>query len=123
MKKVLAISGNKFPQKTFAVLIVVALVAFLLTLKPVAEAVKKTAESLGVTFPPLDVFRNVASQIQNLAIGLIALTIGVAVGLVGLKVALIAAAVGIVVYSGYMIYKSLFKGETNITLPEFPKKD
>ena len=41
MKKVLPISNPKFPQKTFAVIAVIMLVAFLFSLKPVAEVVKK----------------------------------------------------------------------------------
>jgi len=53
MKKVLPIAGNKFPQKTFAVLAVIAIVAYLLTLKPVAEIVKTGVEKLGITFPPI----------------------------------------------------------------------
>ncbi len=49
MKKVLPITGSKFPQKTFAVVAIIAFVAFLLTLKPVAEAVKTGVEKLGIT--------------------------------------------------------------------------
>jgi dolichol kinase len=115
MKKVLPIAGNKFPQKTFAVL---ALIAFLLTLKPVAEVVKTGAEKLGINFPPLDVFRNVASQINKFALGGMVLLVGLAIGLVGLKVAVVLIAVASIYYAGMSIYNSLVKGVTQNTLPE-----
>jgi hypothetical protein len=52
MKKVLPISG-KFPHRLFSIVAVIAVVAFLLTLKPVVEIVKKGIEMLGITFPQL----------------------------------------------------------------------
>ena len=118
MRTPLQITRNNFAQKTFAVLVVVAFIAFLLTLKPIAETVKMATEKLGIKFPPLDVFRNVANEIKNFAIYGIALLIGVAVGLVGLKVALIAVAVSGVLYAGYFLYNSLFKGKTQNNLPD-----
>lgn len=124
MKKVLPIAGNKFPQKTFAVLAVIALVAFLLTLKPVAEVVKTGAEKLGINFPPLDVFRNVASQINKFALGGMVLLVGLAIGLVGLKVAVVLIAVASIYYAGMSIYNSLVKGVTKDTLPDsYPMED
>lgn len=117
MKKVLPIAGNKFPQKTFAVLAVIALVAFLLTLKPVAEVVKTGAEKLGINFPPLDVFRNVANQINKFALGGMVLLVGLAIGLVGLKIAVVLIAVASIYYAGMSIYNSLVKGMTQDTLP------
>lgn len=120
MKKLLPLQGSKFPQKTFAVLAVIALIAFLLTLKPVAEAVKTAAEKVGITFPPLDVFRNVANSIKEVAIGAMVLLVGFAVGLVGIKIALITVAVASIVYAGYRIYNSFAKGFTQNTLPEAP---
>jgi len=117
MKKVLPIAGNKFPQKTFAVLAVVALVAFLLTFKAVAEVVKTGVEKLGITFPPLDVFRNVAQQINYLALGVMVLLVGLVIGLVGLKIAVVLIAVASIYYAGMAIYNSLVKGVTKDVLP------
>lgn len=117
MKKVLPIAGNKFPQKTFAVLVVIAIVAYLLTLKPVAEVVKTGAEKLGINFPPLDVFRNVANQINKFALGGMLLIVGLFLGLVGLKLGLIIIAAASIYYAGMAIYNSLVKGVTQDTLP------
>jgi hypothetical protein len=123
MKKVLPIAGTKFPQKTFAVLAVVAIVAYLLTIKPVAEVVKTGVEKLGITFPPLDVFRNVASQIEKGALALMLLAVGLTVGLFGLKIGIIIIAVASVYYAGMAIYNSLVKGFTQDTLPaDLPKE-
>lgn len=117
MKKILPITGNKFPQKTFAVLAIIALVAFLLTLKPVAEVVKTGSEKLGINFPPLDVFRNVANQINKFALGAMVFAVGLAIGLVGLKIAVVLIAVVSIYYAGMSIYNSLVKGITQNSLP------
>jgi len=120
MKKVLPIAGNRFPQRTFAVLAVIALIAFLLTLKPVAEIVKTGAEKLGINFPPLDVFRNVANQINKFALGGMVLVVGLIIGLVGLKIAVILIAAASMYYAGMAIYNSLVKGQTQDSLPAVP---
>jgi len=118
MKKVIPIAGNKFPQKTFAVLAVIAIVAYLLTLKPVAEVVKTGVEKLGITFPPLDVFRNVASQINKFALGGILLAVGLVLGVLGLKIGIIVIAAASIYYAGMAIYNSLVKGVTQDVLPQ-----
>ena len=118
MKKVLPIAGTKFPQKTFAVLAVIAIVAYLLTMKPVAEVVKTGVEKLGITFPPLDVFRNVAKQIEGFALAGMLLTVGLVLGVLGLKIGIIVIAAAAIYYSGMAIYNSLVKGMTQNVLPE-----
>jgi len=118
MKKVLPIAGNKFPQKTFAVLAVIAIVAYLLTLKPVAEVVKTGVEKLGITFPPLDVFRNVAKQIEGFALAGMLLAVGLVLGLLGLKIGIIVIAAASIYYAGRSIYNSIVKGVTQNVLPE-----
>jgi hypothetical protein len=118
MKKVIPIAGNKFPQKTFAVLAVIAIVAYLLTLKPVAEVVKTGVEKLGITFPPLDVFRNVANEINNFAVAGMLVLVGLTIGLFGLKIGVVIIAVASIYYAGMSIYNSLVKGMTKDTLPD-----
>ena len=110
--------------KTFAVLAVIAIVAYLLTLKPVAEIVKTGAEKLGINFPPLDVFRNVANQINNFAIAGMLLAVGLVLGLFGLKIGIVIIAVAAIYYAGMSIYNSLVKGITQDTLPaDLPKNE
>jgi len=118
MKKVLPIAGNKFPQKTFAVLAVIAIVAYLLTMKPVAEIVKAGVEKLGITFPPLDVFRNVAKQIEGFALAAMLLVVGLILGVLGLKIGIVVIAAASIYYAGRAIYNSLVKGVTQNVLPE-----
>jgi len=118
MKKVLPISGSKFPQKTFAVLAIVAFVAFLLTLKPVADVVKSGVEKLGITFPPMEVFRNAAQTIQDIAVGGLILILGFAAAVVSVKLALIVVAASAIAYGGYRLYNTFFKGETQNRLPD-----
>jgi len=116
MKKVLPISG-KFPQKTFAVLAIIALVAFLFSLKPVAEFIKKSAEMAGINFPPVEVFQNANANVLNLVSGLILIIVGIAAAVLGVKVALIIAGASLVAYAGYRLYSIFFKGETQDIMP------
>lgn len=117
MKKVLPISG-KFPQKTFAVLAIIALVAFLFSLKPVAEFIKKSAEMAGINFPPVEVFQNANANVLNLVSGLILIIVGIAAAVLGVKVALIIAGASLVAYAGYRLYSIFFKGETQDIMPK-----
>jgi hypothetical protein len=118
MKKVLPISNSKFPQKTFAVLSIIAFIAFLLTLKPVAEGVKKLVEMLGITFPPMEIFRNTANTIQDFAVGGIILIVGFAAAVISVKLGLIVVAASLVTYSAYRLYNTFVKGSTQNRLPE-----
>jgi uncharacterized membrane protein len=108
MKRPVLTSVKNFPQKTFAVLAIVALIAFLLTLKPVAEAVKKGADAIGIkNFPPLDVFRNVAKNIGDIAVGLLILVTTTIVAAIVIKFGLIAVGIGLAAYGIYMAYKQV----------------
>jgi len=117
MKRVLAVSG-RFPHRLFSVVAIIALVAFLLTLKPVAEIVKKGVEMLGITFPPIDVFRNTAGNILLVAIGYIALTIAAIVVVPIVKIAVTVAAVAIVGVGLYNLYQTFFRKTTKMILPQ-----
>jgi len=118
MKKVLQTTNSKFKQKTFAVLVVVALIAFLLTLKPVATQVKKVIEMLGITFPPMEIFQNTAQNIFEFAQGAILLLLSVIAFTITVKVGLIVSGFALVYYSGYRLYKTFAKGETENRLPQ-----
>jgi hypothetical protein len=120
MKKVLQVSNSKFPQKTFAVLVVVALVAFLLTLKPVATNLKKLVENLGITFPPLEIFQNTAQNIFDFVTGFILVVLSVIAFTITIKVGLIVSGLALVYYAGMRLYKTFAKGETQNRLPEGP---
>lgn len=108
MKKVLPISNPKFPQKTFAVLAIIALVAYLLSMRKVAEVVKKGVESLGITFPSMDLFMDTADTIKEVAIGVGVLIVAAAVAVLSVKVALFVVAGSIVVYGAYKLYNTFF---------------
>jgi hypothetical protein len=116
MKRVLAVSG-RFPHKIFSIVAIIALVAFLLTLKPVAEIVKKGVEMLGITFPPIDVFQNTAANILLVAIGYIALTIAAIIVVPIVKIAVTVAAVAIVGVGLYNLYQTFFGKTTRMILP------
>jgi hypothetical protein len=124
MKRVLAVSG-RFPHKIFSIVAVVALVAFLLTLKPVAEIVKKGVESLGGIFPPMDIFRNTAANILLVALGYIALAIAAVIVIPIVKIAVTVAAISVVAYGLYNIYRTFTKRSVKNILPDmdaFPKE-
>jgi len=123
MKKILPLS--KFPHRTFAVVGIIAFIAFLLTLKPVAEATKNVVEKLGITFPPLDVFRNTAANILLVALGYIALSVAAVIVVPVVKIAVTIAAVAAVGYGLYNIYRTFVGGSTKDVMPDttpLPKK-
>ena len=117
MKKVLPISNPKFMQKTFAVLAVVLLVAFLFSLKPVAEIVKKGVEMLGIKFPPIEVFQQANTDAMYLAAGGLLLLIGLAAIVPIVKIALVVTGASFIVYSAYKLYQSFFPnyGDTDLS--------
>ena len=117
MKKVLPISNPKFPQKTFAVIAVIMLVAFLFSLKPVAEVVKKGVEMLGIKFPPVEVFQQANTDVLYVTAGIALVIIGLAVIAPVVKIALIVVGAAFIAYSAMSLYKSFFPsyGDTDIT--------
>jgi hypothetical protein len=121
IRKVLPVKN--FPHRLFSVVAIIALVAFLLTLKPVAEVVKKLVEMLGITFPPLEIFRNTAANILLIALGYIALAITGVIVIPIVKVAVTVAAVAAVGYGLYNIYRTFTGKSTKDVLPDNTKID
>jgi hypothetical protein len=109
---------RNFPHRLFSIVAIIALVAFLLTIKPVAETVKKLVEMLGITFPPMDIFKNAAANILLVCLGYFALVIAAAIAIPIVKIAVTVSAVAVVGYGLYNLYK-VFTGGTVINiLPE-----
>jgi hypothetical protein len=102
----------------FAVVAIIAFIAFLLTIKPVAEATKKVVEMLGITFPPMEIFRNAAANIMLVALGYIAIVIGAAIAIPVIKVAVIVTAVAVVGVGLYNLYRTFTGGTTVNVLPD-----
>jgi hypothetical protein len=124
MKKVLPISG-KFPHRLFSIVAVIAFVAFLLTIKPVAELVKKGIEMLGITFPPMEIFKNTAVNILLVAVGYLALTIAAIIVVPIVKIAVTLVAVALVGYGIYNLYRTFTGRSVTNLLPDqdtFPKE-
>jgi hypothetical protein len=116
IRKVLPVKN--FPHRVFSVVAIIALVAFLLTIKPVAEIVKKGVEMLGVTFPPMDIFRNTAANIVLVALGALALWMTALIVIPVVKVAVVIVAVAVVGVGLYNIYRTIFGGTTVNVLPD-----
>jgi hypothetical protein len=109
---------KNFPHRLFSIVAIIALVAFLLTLKPVAEVVKKLVEMLGITFPPLEIFRNAAANILLVCVGYFALVIAAAIAIPIVKIAVTVAAVAVVGYGLYNLYKTFTGKTTKDILPD-----
>jgi hypothetical protein len=109
---------KNFPHRLFSIVAVIALVAFLLTIKPVAETVKKLVEILGITFPPMDIFRNAAANILLVCVGYFALVIAAAIAIPLVKIAVTVAAVAVVGYGLYNLYKTFTGGTVKDILPD-----
>jgi hypothetical protein len=109
---------KNFPHRLFSIVAVIALVAFLLTIKPVAEVVKKGVEMLGITFPPMDIFRNAAANILLVCVGYFALVIAAAIAIPIVKISVTVAAVAVVGYGLYNIYKTFTGQNVKDILPD-----
>jgi len=109
---------KNFPHRLFSVVAIIAFVAFLLTLKPVAEATKKLVEMLGITFPPMEIFRNTAANILLVSIGALSLWIAVPIVIPIVKIAVTVAAVALVGYGLYNIYRTLTGKSIKDVLPD-----
>jgi hypothetical protein len=109
---------KNFPHRLFSIVAIIALVAFLLTIKPVAETVKKLVEMLGITFPPMDIFRNTAANILLVCLGYFALVIAAAIAIPLVKIAVTVAAVAAVGYGLYSIYRLFTRGSMKDILPD-----
>jgi hypothetical protein len=109
---------KNFPHRLFSIVAVIALVAFLLTIKPVAEVVKKAVEMLGITFPPMEIFRNAAANILLVCVGYFALVIAAAIAIPVVKIAVTIAAVAVVGYGLYNLYKTFTGGIVKDILPD-----
>ncbi len=116
IRKVLPVKN--FPHRLFSIVAIIALVAFLLTIKPVAETVKKLVEMLGITFPPLDIFRNTAANILLVCLGALALWISGLIVIPIVKIAVTVAAVAAVGYGLYSIYRLITGGSIKDILPD-----
>jgi len=121
IRKVLPVKN--FPHRVFSVVAIIALVAFLLTIKPVAEIVKKGVEMLGVTFPPMDIFRNAAANILLVSLGYVALVVASIIVVPIVKVAVTIAAVAAVGYGLYNLYRTFTGKGTKDILPDNTKID
>ncbi len=109
---------KNFPHRLFSIVAIIALVAFLLTIKPVAETVKKLVEMLGITFPPMDIFRNAAANILLVCVGYFALVIAAAIAIPIVKIGVTIAAVAVVGYGLYNLYKTFTGGSVKDILPD-----
>ena len=105
-------------HRLFSIVAVIALVAFLLTIKPVAEVVKKGVEMLGITFPPMDIFRNAAANILLVCVGYFALVIAAAIAVPIVKISVTVAAVAVVGYGLYNLYKTFTGQNVKDILPD-----
>ena len=109
---------KNFPHRLFSIVAVIALVAFLLTIKPVAEVVKKGVEMLGITFPAMDIFRNAAANILLVCVGYFALVIAAAIAVPIVKISVTVAAVAVVGYGLYNLYKTFTGQNVKDILPD-----
>jgi hypothetical protein len=93
------------------------LVAFLFSLKPVAEVVKKGVEMVGIKFPPLEVFQQANTNALYLAAGAFIVIVGLSVIVPIVKISLLVTGAALFAYSAYKLYQNFFPsyGDTDLT--------
>jgi hypothetical protein len=109
---------KNFPHRLFSIVAIIALVAFLLTIKPVAETVKKLVEMLGITFPPMEIFQNAAANILLVCLGYFALVVAGVIAIPIVKIAVTVAAIAVVGYGLYNLYRTFTGGSVMNILPQ-----
>lgn len=114
------VKENNFAHRTFSFLAVFAIVAFLLTIKPIAEVVSKGVTSLGVKFPPMEIFVNTAENLRNLAIGLLLLLLAALIVVPIIKIIVTVVAIVTIAYSVYNLYQTFTGKATKNILPDTP---
>ena len=72
---------------------------------------------LGITFPPIEVFQNVAANILLVALGYIALAIAAIIVIPIVKIAITLAAIAVVGVGLYNIYNTFTGRSTRFLLP------
>jgi len=114
MKRVLPIA--KFPHKLFGIIAVIMLIAFLFSMKPVAEFVKKLVEQVGMKFPPVEVFQDANNNVLYLAAGALLVMVGLAIIYPVVKIALVVVGASFIIYSAYKLFKNFFPnyGDTDL---------
>jgi hypothetical protein len=100
---------NNFRHKTFAVLAIFAFIAFLMTLKPVAEMVKKGLDAVGIS-AAVEMIQVASSYLVMIGVGLILLLFTPFIFVAVVKIAVTLVAVGLVGYGLFSIY-NLFTGK------------
>lgn len=114
MKRVLPIA--KFPHKLFGIIAVVMLIAFLFSMKPVAEFVKKLVEQVGIKFPPVEVFQEANNNILYVAAGALIVMVGLAAIYPVVKIALVVVGASFIIYSVYKLFKPYIPNYGNTDL-------
>lgn len=101
------INASKFKMdKLLAVLGVFILIAFLLTIKPIAELVTKAGNEIGIKMPPVPILQNTSAWMGVGALGLgLIVIIGIfTVPLV--KLGFLVAGVALAAYGIWSVYKA-----------------
>lgn len=109
---------RNFPHRLFAIVAIFTIIALLLTLKPVAEVVKKGAEAVGINFPPLDLFQNVAANMLLLGLAVMGILVASIILVPIVKISVTIAGVAIAAVALWNIYKSFTGKSTQKILPE-----
>ena len=118
MKNRKIIPIRNFPHKLFIFVAIFVFIAFLFTLKPVAEFVKTVVEKIGISFPPVEIFQNVAGNMLVLGLAVLGLLIAGAIMVPVIKIGVTIAAVAVVAVTLFNIYKSFTGKATQRILPE-----
>jgi hypothetical protein len=108
---------RNFQHKTFAILAVFAIVAFLMTLKPVAEVVKKGLDMVGLS-TAVELIQITASYMMMFAVGAMLLLITPLILVASIKIIVTLVAVAVIGWSIYSIYQAFTKKPVTNPLPQ-----
>jgi hypothetical protein len=109
---------RNFPHRFFAVVAIFTLIAFLLTLKPIAKFILEILDKLNIPVPNIDIFRNVAGNMLLVGLATMAILVAGIIAVPIVKIAVTVTAVAVVGVALYNVYKSFTNQGTQNILPE-----
>jgi hypothetical protein len=115
---------RKFGHSYFAIIAVFTIIAFLMTLKPVAEIVKKGLDMIGLT-TAVELIQITASYLWMLGAGLLLLIITPLILVASIKIIVTVVAVGLIGWALYSVGQVFTNKKVTNPLPQgftnFPK--
>jgi hypothetical protein len=115
-KNILNVRGFKL-NKLLGVLAIFTLIAMLLMIETVAEAVVSAGNKVGINMPVVPVFRQAAANLFLVGAGAVLFVLAAIIVVPVIKISVIIVGLGLAVYGLYQLYKLVTGGTVQDVIP------